>query len=252
MKRGEHMKKRVQLTPSAVEALKADYVAGMGIKALAAKYNIDKYSVRNWLMRLGLLAAGAPTTRADLVAATPQICADYASMDLWALKAKYKASVTTLYRILLSSGVAVRPSRAAFANPPKLNEGGQIVELHCSACRTYKAIECFNLDGKASTGRHSRCIECMRWQRRAAKFGLSKAQYTSLLSSQGGVCKICGTDKSGSPQYKDLVVDHDHATGRIRGLLCHHCNAMLGGAKDNKATLAAGIEYLNRNEEPRA
>lgn len=43
-----------------------------------------------------------------------------------------------------------------------------------------------------------------------------------------------------------FVVDHDHETGKVRGLLCNSCNVMLGHSKDDVAILQKGIEYLNR------
>src|SRR5207253_2176895 len=61
-------------------------------------------------------------------------------------------------------------------------------------------------------------------------FGLTIEQYESMLAAQGGGCAICGR-----PPREDisLHVDHDHETGRVRGLLCFDCNATLGKAADD-------------------
>ena len=53
------------------------------------------------------------------------------------------------------------------------------------------------------------------------RYGITQEQYDALLRSQGGKCGICKC----LPGRKRLCVDHDHATGRIRGLLCVRCNS---------------------------
>ncbi len=55
-------------------------------------------------------------------------------------------------------------------------------------------------------------------------YGLELWQYDALLVAQGGVCAIC----LGAPDRQRLGVDHDHDTGRVRGLLCRRCNSQLG------------------------
>ncbi len=82
---------------------------------------------------------------------------------------------------------------------------------------------------------HSRCKTCTRKRQRAAKYGLTLDEL-DLMDT--GVCEICGTSEG------KMCVDHDHATGAVRGLLCEHCNYMLGHAKDNTETLQRAIEYL--------
>lgn len=72
------------------------------------------------------------------------------------------------------------------------------------------------------------------------KYNLSAQEYFAMLLAQGGVCLICAR----APTHKPLCVDHDHATGNVRGLLCHKCNALLGHAGDNPSVLASAIEYL--------
>jgi hypothetical protein len=73
-------------------------------------------------------------------------------------------------------------------------------------------------------------------------YGIDAEQYDALLSAQGFKCLICSTETPGGKGH--FHVDHCHADGRIRGLLCHNCNVGLGNFKDNPATLTRAIEYL--------
>lgn len=75
-----------------------------------------------------------------------------------------------------------------------------------------------------------------------ALYGITLEERDALLASQGMVCAICETD---TPGKKDWATDHCHTTGRVRGILCSHCNVMLGYARDNHRTLANAIKYLN-------
>ena len=69
---------------------------------------------------------------------------------------------------------------------------------------------------------------------------LSYKEYQQLLLRQKGKCKICGGISNG----KRLSIDHDHQTGKIRGLLCDNCNFGLGWFKDNIEVLKRAISYL--------
>ena len=78
-------------------------------------------------------------------------------------------------------------------------------------------------------------------------FGISLEDYNWMLEVQGGVCAICKRPetvphKKGKP--KKLTVDHDHKTGRVRGLLCQKCNSILGYAEDQPLILLSAVEYL--------
>ena len=73
---------------------------------------------------------------------------------------------------------------------------------------------------------------------RLKKYNISHDQYMNMCSAQAGRCLICKTE------YPDLSIDHDHATGKIRGLLCRYCNSALGFAKDDIDILLNAIIYL--------
>ena len=75
-------------------------------------------------------------------------------------------------------------------------------------------------------------------------YGITPEEYDTLLNKQNMVCAICGIKKNGKGK---LHIDHDHKTGKVRGLLCMKCNTMLGLSGDNTATLASAIEYSENN-----
>jgi hypothetical protein len=69
------------------------------------------------------------------------------------------------------------------------------------------------------------------------RYGIGEKAFQELLAEQGGVCAICGTP---DPQH----LDHDHRTGRVRGILCFNCNGGLGQFRDDQSRLAGAITYL--------
>jgi hypothetical protein len=71
------------------------------------------------------------------------------------------------------------------------------------------------------------------------KYGMSLADYEAMSARQKGRCKIC---KKRSKER--LCVDHSHATGHVRGLLCRKCNAMLALGDDDPDRLKVGSAYL--------
>jgi hypothetical protein len=79
-------------------------------------------------------------------------------------------------------------------------------------------------------------------------YGMTPEDYDSLLESQNGRCAICKAESGWvhrqSGGLKKLSVDHDHATGRVRGLLCDRCNTAIGKLNHDPNLLRAAIDYL--------
>jgi transcription elongation factor Elf1 len=73
---------------------------------------------------------------------------------------------------------------------------------------------------------------------RKKKYGITKIEYQEMVDATPH-CPICGSEEP-------LVVDHDHSTSKVRGLICNHCNLVLGHAKDNIETLKNAIKYLEQ------
>ncbi len=78
----------------------------------------------------------------------------------------------------------------------------------------------------------------IRWS-----YGLTREAYESMLAGQGNTCAVCGSSVWG---IKGPVVDHDHATGEVRGIICHKCNVAIGLLGDNPKTVRAVADYLER------
>lgn len=78
------------------------------------------------------------------------------------------------------------------------------------------------------------------------KYGITAADYQRMFEKQNGCCAICGKIETSHNQWglKRLAVDHDHETGRVRGLLCSNCNTRLGHLEDIEFITKARI-YLN-------
>jgi hypothetical protein len=114
--------------------------------------------------------------------------------------------------------------------------------------RAYRAAHRDELNARArkayaENDRARRRLTGNKWYRREERlkqvYGLSLQDYEAMVAQQGGVCRICKTKPA-----RPLFVDHSHASGRVRGLLCHPCNAALGFMRDDPVIAAAAAEYL--------
>ena len=74
-------------------------------------------------------------------------------------------------------------------------------------------------------------------------YGLTIATYQKMLESQGGGCAICG--RKPTPE-RQMPVDHDHGTGKTRGIICIPCNRAIAVLGDNVAGLERALAYLRR------
>ncbi len=126
----------------------------------------------------------------------------------------------------------------------------------CSRCKKRKSSTEFSPHKGRSDGLQSRCKSCRtdlelaRRQTGAIRvyqinrlYGLSSTGYAALLDMQGGTCAICRQVYAA----EKLCIDHDHATGKIRGILCNPCNTGLGFFKDNPDRLHSALDYLAAN-----
>ena len=75
-------------------------------------------------------------------------------------------------------------------------------------------------------------------------YGVTMEMYLEMLAEQGDRCALCGVSQE--EVSVPFVVDHNHETGRVRGLLCNNCNHGLGRFKDSIILLQAAIVYLKK------
>lgn len=134
----------------------------------------------------------------------------------------------------------------------------------CSKCSAVKPLDAFNKRQALKDGHSAYCRVCARekalkhYSSSASRqaelrvrrvYGLSDQQVSYWQWRSLGLCEMCGrkeTSSGVSEKPKRLSIDHDHATGRIRGLLCFVCNA--GRYPDDITRLTARIEFLQRTE----
>lgn len=96
------------------------------------------------------------------------------------------------------------------------------------------------LPEKEFTKKQSICRYCRRVKRVEQNYGITDSEYIKMWKEQKGKCKLCGKDIGEA--YLD--VDHDHKTGRVRGLLCRGCNLMLDEMLVRNITEGQLKEYL--------
>ena len=116
----------------------------------------------------------------------------------------------------------------------------------CITCKTEQAESNF-YSGK------NQCKDCkkeaVRMRYLKSKFGMSYGDFCEMERQQNGVCAICGQFET-HRRGQRLCVDHCHSSGKVRGLLCHHCNTALGLLGDNISFLQQAIVYLTGASGP--
>ena len=134
-------------------------------------------------------------------------------------------------------------------NQKSVEIGHQSTKI-CKKCGEEKELSCFRINRKSTGSRRTECIDCGKKISREHTFkitrGISHEERDKLLELQGGVCKCCGKSTHGSK--KGWHVDHNHATGVIRGVLCANCNIALGQVNDSIEQLEQLIMYIKENK----
>jgi hypothetical protein len=108
----------------------------------------------------------------------------------------------------------------------------------CGTCNRNKPIDQFSRNGGGRL--RSSCKTCQRPFANARLYKLSIDEYETLYAA--GKCGICGTTEAGGRGR--FHIDHCHASGKVRGILCLRCNTGLGSLGDNIESLKLAISYL--------
>lgn len=145
----------------------------------------------------------------------------------------------------------------------------------CTVCEIEKPSSHFERASRKVNGIRSECKECRGKKRRARhaelradpvtsakfaedkrrrmlseKYGMTPDEFARMLATQGKCCKICKAVEPGG-RVGVWHVDHDHLTGKVRGILCHSCNVGLGHFRDSVELLSKAIDYLSRGHDTR-
>jgi hypothetical protein len=129
----------------------------------------------------------------------------------------------------------------------------------CNLCNLDKLLESYNKCDLKKSKIRGECKECQRntrkkysinnynpqkeYLRKATQmYKITEKEYTSLYKKSNGCCFVCKIPENNFKRR--LHLDHDHLTGKVRGLLCKNCNNALGNVKDSKEILKRLIEYL--------
>ena len=86
------------------------------------------------------------------------------------------------------------------------------------------------------------------WANTKRRYGLTKADFAELFMSQGRCCAICEKE-SEDGTGEEFSVDHDHATGKVRGILCQGCNTLLGFIEKDASRVVKTQGYLYKTGE---
>lgn len=148
-------------------------------------------------------------------------------------------------------------ARVAAEGRDKLPTAGRVRQ--CRRCGQTKPIVMFKANPHSTGGREQRCRKCQNestfHQRRSRglknTFGMTAEDYAQMVAVQGGTCAICRRPETAvrNGRVKALAVDHDHATGKVRGLLCLRCNKAIGLLREEIPLFYSAIAYLERYKQ---
>lgn len=147
--------------------------------------------------------------------------------------------------------------KATYARDMKAALRAVVVVCKCGCGRTY------NRGVSQRRGYFSRQCSIDVWERKKStdemraymkdaslrsKYGVSQVDVDAMHDEQNGECALCSKPRLGRHR-NGLHIDHDHVSGRVRGLLCVRCNAAIGVLGDDEEVLARAIRYLRGEGE---
>lgn len=159
----------------------------------------------------------------------------------WGARAAPGGDVTNqVFRLCLKRNFYIMGSMNIINLPPTKK---------CMRCHEEKPTEEFYIERARKDGRDQKCKDCQRFRRRARrahKYGLRWEWYLGQMIAQNGRCLICNQK---AKETRLLTIDHDHKTGKVRGLLCDNCNTGLGLFKDSPNLLRRAALYLENTAQ---
>lgn len=132
----------------------------------------------------------------------------------------------------------------------KYNKNGtELRKAQCNDCfnihyrEKYRRLDVQERKQLYNKRRKSTTKEKRKQYRLKHRFGIGYEDFCFMMEKQCSLCAICGDTIS-----INAHVDHCHNTGKVRGLLCMHCNTLIGHADENTNVLAKAIEYLEKHK----
>lgn len=125
-----------------------------------------------------------------------------------------------------------------------MHPGDLITTFNCERCGRAETYQ-------RSRGRHRTvCQPCREVDWAWSNYGLNSLTLPEFYARHDNRCAICGGTESASQWGNRMVIDHDHVSGAVRGLLCHPCNKAIGQMADDPDRLEAAANYLrsHRND----
>ena len=151
-------------------------------------------------------------------------------------KAKQKARASAYYRAN-KEAIKARVAKWAADNPDKVNSYQKKWQEAHPGLSVFRARKWVALNPERSA--------LTFYKLSLGKFGLTIEDFDNMFKAQNGTCAIC---KEACTRHKRLSVDHDHSTGKVRGLLCHRCNCAIGLLRDRSDLLETAAAYLLANK----
>jgi hypothetical protein len=145
-----------------------------------------------------------------------------------------------------SRGSICRPCRAA---AQRAWNAAHPEQLRSHRAKSYRATASTE-EGKARLKAYKAKYAKQNAERTSAKrYGLTLEQLQDMKVAQKGLCAICHQPETASRggKTKELHIDHDHRTNKVRGLLCGKCNVVIGMMDEDPTRLRAAIDYLTKD-----
>lgn len=201
--------------PADPEAVVREYLAGSSMEEVGARRGVSRPAVSRFLRRSGV------ETRRGMEAwePPPGLADEYRSgVGAQDLGTRYGVSRMTVTRALVQMGVRIRHGNGCPHDPKR-------------SCRPCK-------------------LERQRDKNREIKYGMARHELEAMLARQGGECAGCRDPIALHGDGERAFVDHCHATGAVRALLCMNCNTLIGHAKDSPQTLRRLARLLDQRQLP--
>lgn len=202
-------------------------------------------------------------------------CNTEKTLDGFSPDPRMKDGYLNVCRVCRTKEIQDRKSRLAAGVGNKT-----VSEKRCSKCKQVKPSDSFNKSSTAVCGLASMCIDCNAKKQAAyrkehrsdynaymrgynatkspyerylieilRRYGCTQEKYEQMLKDQDYKCALCSTKHNDKRRKGRLYVDHCHATGIIRGLLCHGCNVGLGLFKDDTRVMLEAVAYIIKHKK---